>query len=216
MDQKNTRKLKNILYAALLVLSTGRADLVFSKAKKTPKIDPNKEEAVSASVDGVINKHSLGIGVGETFLAGDFRDHGDKKITADLYYTYSASYSFDFLANFHFSEHEFLEESVTIPGLVVGIKSRLYQFDSFSPYVLGGMGFYRPFATREVKNKRIQSERKLTFGYHLGGGVDLRLNKKIVVGLIGHYHNPFDVKQENGPELEGAYFKLLITTMYTF
>ena len=33
---------------------------------------------------------------------------------------------------------------------------------------------------------------------------------------LGSIHNPFDIKQENGPEVEGSYSKIMITSMYTF
>jgi hypothetical protein len=49
-----------------------------------------------------------------------------------------------------------------------------------------------------------------------GVGVELKLNSQASVGVIAHYHDPFDVRQEVGPELEGSYMKLLLTALYTF
>ncbi len=61
----------------------------------------------------------------------------------------------------------------------------------------------------------VDTEKKTAFGIHLGGGADLRLNDNFTVGILGHFHNPFDVKQDDGMDVEGSYFKLLITLLYT-
>ena len=50
----------------------------------------------------------------------------------------------------------------------------------------------------------------------MGAGIDLRLNNKVVVGLLGHYHLPFEVKQDDFENVKGSYFKLLLTAMYQF
>ena len=182
-------------------------------AKKVNDDIPSGNEA---RVPNEINKHSLGIGVGQTFLRSDFHDHGTDKITPDLYYNYSASYSFDFLANLHWSKHKFQNRDVTIRGLALSIKGKGFQFDAFSPFVLGGFGFYEPSATRIINGARVKTRDQLVFGMNLGAGVELRLNSQATVGVIAHYHDPFDVRQEVGSDLEGSYMKLLIMGMYTF
>ena len=168
-------------------------------------------------IPGEINLHSLGVGIGQTFLSsGDFKDNGDDSITGELFYGYSASHSFDFVANLHYSKHEFSGHYVELPGLALGIKAKLYQFDSFSPYILGGLGFYRPKVKRTIGNGLVESESKTSFGDHFGAGAELKLNRHYSMGLLAHYHNPFDIKQDSGPEVEGSYFKLLITGLYFF
>lgn len=183
-----------------------------SAEKANDKIpDPNE-----ARIPNEINKHSLGIGIGQTFLRTDFADHGTDKITPDIYYNYSASYSFDFMANLHYSHHEYLNRDVTIKGLVLSIKGKGFQFDAFAPFVLGGLGFYLPSATRNLGGSLTKTREQLVFGMNVGGGVELRLNSEVTVGVIAHYHDPFDVRQENAADLEGSYMKLLILGMYTF
>lgn len=169
-----------------------------------------------ARIPGEINLHSLGVGVGQTFLAGDFSDNGDDSITGEIFYSYSASHSFDFFSNLHYSKHEFSDKSVVLPGLALGIKAKLYQFDSFSPFIVGGLGFYRPQVTSNPGTGPVKSEAKTSFGNHFGIGAELRLNRHYSMGLLAHYHNPFDIKQELGPEIEGSYSKLLITGLYSF
>lgn len=182
----------------------------------TAKKVSNDIPAADERIPGGVNKHSIGLGIGQTFLRSDFHDHGTDKITPDIYYNYSASYSFDFLANAHWSKHRYLDRDVTIKGLALAIKGKGYQFDAFSPFVLGGFGFYQPTAHRIIGGVRTETREQLVFGMNLGAGVELRLNNEFSVGVIAHYHDPFDVRQENAPDLEGSYMKLLITGMYTF
>lgn len=174
------------------------------------------EKASDERIPGAIHKHSIGLGVGQTFLRSDLGDNGNDKITPDLYYTYSASYSFDFVANLHYSKHEFQNRESVIRGLALAIKGKGFQYDAFSPFVLGGFGFYMPSATRILNGVPTDTRKQLVFGVNLGGGVELRLNNEVTVGVIAHYHDPFDVRQEVGPELEGSYMKLLIVASYTF
>lgn len=186
-----------------------------SAAKKVAN-DVSSVQENEPRIPSALNKHSVGVGVGQTFVKGDFDDYGDDKITADLIYNYSASHSFDLMATFHYSKHDFKGQFVKTSGLALGFKGKAYQFDNFSPYALAGLGFYSPKVRRLVNGEYTDSKSKIVFGTHLGAGADLRLNKTITMGILGHYHNPFDVKQELGPEVEGSYFKLLITTLYSF
>jgi hypothetical protein len=160
-----------------------------------------------------MRQHGLGLGIGQTFLFGDYADHGEDKITADLLYSYAASYSFDLLLDAHMSEHEHKGEKMKTQGMAASIKARMVEYDNFSPYVLGGLGFYAPRAKRDGHG---WTEQKVTFGLNFGGGVDLRLNDNYVVGILGQMHWPFTVKQDEGGDLKGYYFKLLITGMYLF
>ena len=160
--------------------------------------------------------HSFGIGLGQTFLHGDFSKNGQNSITIDAYYEYKASYSFDLLINGHFSGHTLGEKESTITGLAAGIKGRILNFDAFTPYFMGGLGFYLPTLKRMVNDDIIESKSKLTFGTHFGLGADLDLNENYSVGLITHVHNPFDIDQELDPEIEGFYYKILFTLFYKF
>ena len=156
--------------------------------------------------------HSLGIGLGQTFVRGNLGEHGQDKITADIFYNYSVSYSFDLMLNFHYSEHFFARRYAKLQGTAVGIKGKFYEFDSFYPFLVGGFGFYAP----KIKNETAESPSKVVFGIHMGGGGELILNRKFSLGLLAHYHNPFDLRHESGPLVEGFYFKLLVMTLYRF
>ena len=207
------------IFVAGTSFSFGKSTIQKLTSKEKAEEVQEKVQNISEStpnLGGGLQVHSLGIGIGQTFVKGDFEDNGDDKITWDLLYNYSASHSFDMMANFHYSKHSYKGRYIRLSGLAIGIKGKLYQFDSFSPYAVGGLGFYSPKTKREVNGSLIESESKVVFGTHLGAGGDLKLNNKFTMGLLGQYHNPFDVKQELGPEVEGSYFKLLITALYSF
>ncbi len=163
-----------------------------------------------------LQRHGLGLGVGQTFLLGNYAKHGKDKITLDLLYTYAASYSFDLLLDAHMSEHEDENEILRTMGFNGSIKGRFVEYDNLSPYFLGGLGFYAPRAKRRTDTGMKWTDQKLTFGLNFGGGVDLRLNDRYVVGVMGQMHWPFKIQQDNQSDLKGYYFKLLITGMYLF
>lgn len=158
--------------------------------------------------------HSLGLGLGQTFVQGDFSSNGRDKITYDFFYNYSASHSFDLSINYHSSLHKRRGGFSRLRGLAVGIKGKLYQFDSFSPFVLGGLGFYAPKIGKQVSGTMVESSSRAVFGFNAGVGGELNLNRKTSVGILALYHNPFDRSEDVMSDIEGSYFKLLITTYY--
>ena len=214
-------KLKFVSKYILVPVVTLIAGTSFVLAKPSIKAltSNKKSEEVARKMPrlgGDLKKHSVGLGIGQTFLKSDFEDNGDDQITWDLFYDYSASYSFDFIANFHSSTHKFKSRKVTITGLNFGIKAKLFQVDAFSPIAIAGLGFYQPSMTRVVNGELVASDKKVTFGYHFGAGGELKLNENVKVGLLGHFHNPFDIRQDIGSEIEGSYFKLMLLGFYTF
>lgn len=183
--------------------------------KTAQKVNDSIPDA-SDRIPGTIHKHSLGVGLGQTFLRSDLAENGNDKITPDLYYNYSASYSFDFVANLHYSKHKYIGREATIKGLALAIKGKGFQFDAFAPFVMGGFGFYLPSVKRIQNGELTETRSQLVFGVNVGAGVELRLNDEATVGVIAHYHDPFDVRQDVGAKLEGSYMKLLILASYTF
>lgn len=192
------------------------ADLIDSAPAATVQEPKVQREYPTASAPRRLQRHGIGIGLGQTFLLGGFAKHGNNKITADLLYSYAASYSFDLLANAHFSSHKDEGDRMKLLGLGAGIKARLVEYDNFSPYVVGGLGFYAPQARRHSGGKMQWSDQKLTFGVNFGAGVDLRLNDEWVIGVLGQLHAPFVVEQEGQKDVRGYYFKLMFTGMYLF
>lgn len=218
--------------------SVSLAQKAFSPAIKPPQTSKElrtKDEAPAPSVQDIeerdaaaplnysneasprrLHQHGLGFGLGQTFLMGNYGKYGNDKITADLLYSYAASYSFDILVDAHYSEQKDEKERMKTMGLATSIKGRLVEFDNLSPYLLGGLGFYAPKAKRESGGTYKWTDHKMTFGVNFGGGLDLRLNDHYVVGVMGQMHWPFKVEQDNQSDLKGYYFKLLLTGMYLF
>lgn len=186
--------------------------VVEKENKKTPKATSSSDKKKK----GHLKRSSLGIGIGQNFLLGDFADLGEDAITFDLFYSYRASYSFDLLINAHFSEQDFNRTEVSLLGLAASIKSHLFHLDSFSPFLLGGLGFYRPEVTRVIDGALVESEAKITFGANAGAGVDLKLNDNYTVGILAQLHAPFRIKQDTQPAVTGMYSKLMLTAFYTF
>ena len=181
---------------------------------KPKEVMPNSSSNPYSTND--IHLHSIGLAIGQTFLHGDFSDNGENQVTFDGYYDYTASHSFDFVANAHFSKHKFQNLFTQINGLALSIKGKFFQFDSFAPFVLGGLGFYMPKQKRIIDGQIRESESKITLGTNVGIGTELELNRHFKLWLIIHHHNPFDIKQEVGTEIEGRYTKLLMAGFYTF
>jgi opacity protein-like surface antigen len=180
-------------------------------------VEEAKNAPAAPRIDSsVVNKHSVGLGIGQTFLLGDFEDNGEDKITGDILYNYSASHSFDLLVDLHSSKHKYQGRYVRLSGISFGIKAKFYNFDNFSPFVIGGLGFYSPKVKRVLNGVLVESESKTVLGTNLGVGIELRLNRHVAMGVTLQLHNPFDVKQDIGPEVEGNYSKLLIYGLYTF
>ena len=190
----------------------------FSAQKTTAKKETNKQQTNvnTKSFAPSPSKHSLGLGLGQTFLMGDMNQLGDDKITAELFYSYRASYSFDFVTNAHYTSHSLNNKRTELASLNMGIKSKVFDFDNFSPYILGGLGFYRPVVKRYINGNLVESDPKFVLGINLGFGVELRLNNRVSMGILGHLHKPFNAKQDNQPAVKGTYSKLLIMAMYTF
>lgn len=163
-----------------------------------------------------LKAHSVGMGLGQVFLYGDHGDYGNSAMGVDFFYAYTVSYSFDLLVNTHFSSHSKGVNKTSLWGSNVNIKGRLMDFDSFSPYILGGLGFYAPKNKRMVSGTLQDSSRKLGFGLSFGAGVDLRLNDKITIGIMTAFHRPFDIAQDNGPDVSGSYLRVLLNLFYTF
>ena len=183
-------------------------------AKEIPPSPVIPKRRPERNIPSELKVHSLGVGLGQTYIRGDLGDHGQDKITAEIFYNYSVSYSFDLMLNFHYSSHSFAKRSSRLAGTAIGIKAKLYDFDSLHPFIVGGVGFYGPQV--EDKTKNVKSPFKIAFGIHFGGGGELILNRKFSLGLLAHYHNPFDIQHKMAPDVEGHYLKLLLMTLYRF
>ena len=216
-----SRNLVLLLTAGLVLSSAASAKEEGVKPSIKEMTSQKASEEVAAQIPDSgsfsdVNVHSVGLGIGQTKIDGDFSNHGDDKITPSLFYNYSASHSFDLLVELHTSKHKYNGESVRLTGLPIGVKAKIIHFDAFTPFVLGGLGFYYPSERRNINGQMVDSHSKATLGIHLGGGADLRLNRHYSIGVLGAYYDPFDIKQDGAPSVSGRYYKRLITGFYHF
>jgi len=163
-----------------------------------------------------INIHSVGLGIGQAYMSGDFESSGSSNLSWDILYNYSASHSFDLLIDLHANSYGQDIHEVSLFGLAASLKGKFFHFDSFIPFALGGMGMYAPKITSNYSTGVYESDRNIVFGLNFGAGLDLRLNRHFTVGGLFQFHNPFDVTSDNGDEIEGSYYKLLFTSFYSF
>ena len=222
MEDRKKAKVK-VFYIGAIVYGLAYSYQLYANRPTMQEITSRKLAQSSTPIENQritetpeLKTHALGIGLGQTFLFGDFKDNGVDQITTDLYYNYTASYSFDMIANFHYSQHDFQDRHTQLLGANMGIKSKLYHFDEFAPFIIGGLGFYYPQVRRTLHGHLVDSDRRLTFGVNFGAGAQLRLNSSFTIGTVFHYHLPFEIKQENGPGIFGPYCKLLIMVLYSF
>ena len=102
------------------------------EAAKVEKDAPGDEPAhPTAPSERKLHQHGLGLGIGQTFLMGNYGKHGEDKITGDLLYSYAASHSFDLLVGAHNSEHKDNRERMKVRALSASIKGRVVEFDNF-------------------------------------------------------------------------------------
>ncbi|MFG1493476.1 outer membrane protein [Halobacteriovorax sp. GFR7] len=203
-----------VILAGLFIFGVQTQAQTVKQLTSSKSAKKNSEAAAAAALlsGQELHIHSIGIGIGQTLLMSDLQDNGEDKITAELFYNYKASYSFDFYANLHYSKHEFENSYSKIAGLLFGAKGKLFHYDAFQPFFAVGLGFFRP----QIKTETYKSDAKTVFGYQLGAGADFDLNRKISVGAMASFNDPFDVDQENRSDVEGYYFKVLLTVFYKF
>lgn len=169
-----------------------------------------------AQQNGPGKKHGVSIAYGQNFLLGDFGDLGDDSTNVDFYYHYRASYTFQLLVNAHLNKFQKNSQEIKLMSLNTSIKAKMFDFDSFAPYLMGGLGFYSPNAKRIINSQSITTGSNTVFGLNFGGGVDLNLNNQFSAGFLAHYHYPFKASIDNQPDLKGSYLKLLVQLTYYF
>ena len=207
-----------LLYAPLFVFAQ---DSAISEKKETnveAKTGASNERSVTPAPPApAFFQHGIGLGLGQTLLFGDFADHGDDELAFDLFYQYRASYTFDFLVNFHTNTYKKDDNQKTdLTGLTFNIKGRFFDFDAFAPYLTGGLGMYWPKVTRYRGGNLAESEKQAVLGVNVGLGADLQLNEHFSFGFATFYHQPFNVKQDTQESINGSYLRLMATLFIHF
>jgi len=230
MQNKKFTISRSLAFANLLLFAFIFGGLVLSSTSfaqdkpkvKTAKTTPPPSDDAFSPANAAPNSdstyrtktHLITLGLGQGLLFERYSDYGDDQITGDVFYTYRASYTWDFMANYHWQKFKKNNTWAKIQGVAMSIRGNLMHYDQFLPYVLGGLGLYRP----QIQNKEGRtSVRKTVLGLNLGAGVELQLHRHFAVGLLGQIHNPFKIKASGDhPKLDGRYAKIMMTGSYIF
>lgn len=132
--------------------------------------------------------NNLSLDVGQVFLMGDLSSNFNDSIGSRLHYTYGVSDMFAFDSSLGYSSHSSGKMSMTT--LLSGMRMNLAWYDKIVPYVVFGMGFYRPSYDIMVGNVR-NAVSPVLFGIHLGPGVSLELTRRMFFGASLTFHNIF-------------------------
>lgn len=129
--------------------------------------------------------NNVALHVGQVFLMGDLADDYSDNIGAQLHYTYGVSDMFGFNASLGFSEHS--DGKYSMATFLAGLRTNLSWYDRVVPYLVFGLGFYKPDYKLSAEN----SLSPVLFGLHIGPGVDLALTDQFFFGASLTFHDVF-------------------------
>ncbi len=133
--------------------------------------------------------NNVSLDVGQVFLMGDLSSSFNDSIGSQIHYTYGVSDMFGFDSSLGYSSHSSGKMSMTT--LASGLRMNLAWYDKVVPYIVFGLGFYRPSYDIMAANNTRNSVSPVLFGVHLGPGVTLELTKKMFFGASLTFHNIF-------------------------
>lgn len=158
------------------------------------------------------DSNNVSLQVGQTFLMGDLGTYDDA-LGFSGNYTYGVSRLMAFESSLSYSNHS--EGKYSMLSLSGGGRMNLAHYDRITPYVNGGLGFYKP--SREIASNASISA--TLFGLYVGAGADLALTPEMFFGAALSYTNAFGTTKDTsvGPvSLGGAYTTFQARVGYTF
>ncbi len=139
--------------------------------------------------------NNLALDVGQIFLMGDLGEYSDS-IGSQIHYTYGVSDLFGFDSSLGYSDHS--DGKFSMITLLAGLRTNLSWYDKVVPYLVFGLGFYRPSYQQLVSasasatgNATATSVAPVLFGVHLGPGVDLEVTRNLFFGTSLTFHDVF-------------------------
>lgn len=145
---------------------------------------------------------------------GDLSDSYSNSIGSQLHYTYGVSDIFGFDTSLGYSEHSNSQFSMTT--LLAGLRTNLSWYDKVTPYLVFGMGFYRPSYRLSIK----ESLTPVMFGVHVGPGVNLEITRQLFFSASLTFHDAFGttVTTASGAyrDVGGTFTSFLIGAGVTF
>ena len=191
---------------ALSGLSTQAAPSAWSKPSEwsndeSPlKSGPSLKPSTNLSSSFTQGSHNLALDLGQIFLMGDLTQFSDS-IGVQVHYDYGVSEVFSFDSSLGYSEHS--SGKYSMASLLTGMRLNLGWYDRFTPYMIFGLGFYRPqYRNSSQSSARAELEQGINpsstltailFGLHLGPGVNLQLTQNLFFGASLALHYMFGV-----------------------
>lgn len=164
---------------------------------------------------------NFALDVGQVFLMGDLGSNYSDSIGAQLHYTYGVSDLFGFDASVGYSDHSDGKFSMTTA--LAGLRTNLAWYDKVIPYLVFGLGFYRPsyqyFTQSNSTGPNTSSLSPVLFGVHLGPGVDLEVTKQVFFGAALTFHDVFGSTRatpDGFHSVGGTYTSFLLHAGVTF
>ncbi len=152
---------------------------------------------------------------------GDLGANYNDNIGGQIHYTYGVSNLFGFDTSLGYSEHSDGQFSMTT--LLTGLRTNLAWYDKVVPYLVFGLGFYKPSYQVLVNNGGVvtnSSVSPILFGVHLGPGIDLELTDQLFFGAALTFHDVFGSSRAaaNGSQIDvgGTYTSFLLHAGVTF
>ena len=180
-------------------------------SKKSILREPNYGKNLAPFLPGTNN---LAIDIGQVFLMGDLSSRYSDSLGTQIHYTYGVSDIFGFDSSFGYSSHADGKFSMTT--LLAGLRTNLAWYDKVVPYVVFGLGFYRPSYELDLLN----SVSPVLFGVHLGPGVSLEVTKQLFFGASLTFHDMFGTSKllEDKTRLDvgGTYTTFFLNAGVTF
>ncbi len=174
----------------ILVVSTN----AFAGSWNTDSISPRKASSTKEPPFRLMpyapGTNNLAIDVGQVFLMGDLASSYADSIGYQIHYTYGVSDIFGFDTSLGLSDHS--DGKFSMATLLMGLRTNLSWFDKVVPYMIFGLGFYKP--SRQLT--MTSSASAFEFGVHLGPGVDLELTKQLFFGAAITFHDIFGTSRK--------------------
>jgi hypothetical protein len=177
--------------------------------------DTYKSTNLSPFAPGTSN---LALDVGQVFLMGDMSKYSDA-IGSQVHYTYGVSDLFGFDSSLGYSSHS--NGQFSMATLLTGLRTNLAWYDKVVPYMVFGMGFYRPsYQLAPDASGNSTSLSPVLFGVHVGPGIDLALTRQIFFGASLTFHDMFGGQEIVSPgvtqSVGGSFVSFLVHTGITF
>ncbi len=161
--------------------------------------------------------NNVALDIGQVFLMGDLADNYQDNIGWRAHYTYGVSDLFGFDTSLGYSSHA--DGKLSMASLLAGLRTNLTWIDRVIPYLVFGLGFYRPSYAVNDQGQNV-SIAPILFGLHIGPGIDLQVSQNVYFGTSLTFHDMFGTRRTLASgrveEIGGTFTSFLLHAGFTF